>query len=133
MSETKGVPIIRRYPVKYVAGDAAGYTKPRLEPGQTVGDWRMADPDDLFKPAAPDTDYCILQSAPTHAFLFPRPTAANSGPKRVESTQAPELADIIARSTSKGAFPPRPSSPNWTANTAKRGKSDTNPSLSSDN
>lgn len=105
--ETKGVPVIRRYPVKYEAGDPAGYAEPPLDPGGGgVGDWRMADPADLLTPASPATDYCLLQSAPTHAFLFPRPYATGSGPARVRSTMSPELADIIARATSKGAFPP---------------------------
>ncbi len=106
VSETKGVPIIRRYPVKYDPTKDEGYQKPRLEPGAPIGDWRMADPADLLTPATPDNEYCILQSAPTHAFLFPRPHARDSGPARLRSTETPALADIIARSTSKGAFPP---------------------------
>jgi len=107
VSETRGVPIIRRYPVKYPAGDDRGFAAPPLAPGNSAGDWRMADPADLLSPASPKHDYCILQSAPTHGFLFPRPHSRNGGAARLRSTVAPELADILARSTSKGAFPPR--------------------------
>jgi hypothetical protein len=106
VSETRGVPVIRRAPVRFEAVDDAGYERPRLDPGVPLGDWRMADPVDLLVPGTPENDYCLLQSAPTHAFLFPRPVARSSGPARIESSVAPELADIIARSTSKGAFPP---------------------------
>lgn len=106
VSETRGVPIIRRYPVEYAAGDTATYSEPPLKSGATKGDWRFADAEDLLTPAAPQKDYCLLQSTPTHAFLFPRPYAKQTGAARVLSDLKPELADIIARSTSKGAFPP---------------------------
>jgi len=105
VSESKGVPIIRRYAVKYTAGDDSTYTEPPRDGVVPVGDWRMADPADLLDPAAPQNDYALLQSSPTHGFLFPRPYAHNSGAKRVRSDKNPEFADVIARSTSKGAFP----------------------------
>ena len=60
----------------------------------------------MLTPAAPQTDYCVLQSTPTHAFLFPRPFAQDTGAARLRSSVKPELADVIARSTSKGSFPP---------------------------
>jgi len=107
ISETKGAPIVRRYAVKYAAGDGSSFTAPPRDPAVPVGDWRMADPADLLSPGAPQNEYCIVQSAPTHAFLFPRPYAANSGAARLFSAEAPALAHIIARATSKGAFPPR--------------------------
>ena len=106
VSETRGVPIVRRYAVRYPAGVATAFAEPPRDLAVPVGDWRMADPVDLLVPAAPQNDYCLLQSAPTHGFLFPRPYARNSGAARVLSDAAPELAVIIARATSKGAFPP---------------------------
>lgn len=107
ISETKGAPIVRRYAVKYQAGDSSNHAMPPRDPAVPVGDWRMADPADLLTSGAPQNEYCLVQSAPTHAFLFPRPHAANSGAARLSSTEAPSLAHIIARATSKGAFPPR--------------------------
>ncbi|WP_456416446.1 hypothetical protein [Thiolapillus sp.] len=106
VSETKGVPIIRRHPIEYIPGDTAAHTEPPIKSGQTPGDWRFADAGDLLTPASPKKEYCILQSTPTHAFLFPRPYARSSGSPRLHSDVNPEFADIIARSTSKGAFPP---------------------------
>jgi hypothetical protein len=106
ISETKGAPIVRRYAVKYPV-DASIHTTPPHDTSVPIGDWRMADPADLLTPATPQNEYCIVQSAPTHAFLFPRPYAANSGAARLFSAEAPALAHIIARATSKGAFPPR--------------------------
>jgi len=103
VSESKGVPIIRRAVVAFDPMDDKRHDKPQIAAGGSSADWRMADPGDLLTPASPANDYCLLQSAPTHAFLFPRPVA---GTARIESTEVPELADIIARSTSKGAFPP---------------------------
>jgi hypothetical protein len=106
VSETKGVPIVRRHAVKYPAGSDAAFAAPPRDASLPLGPWRMADPVDLLTPAAPQNDYCLLQSTPTHGFLFPRPQSGNSGAARVTSTMTPELADILARSTSKGAFPP---------------------------
>ena len=106
--ESRGVPLIRRYPVRYVAGDTASYDAPPLDgPPSTAGDYRFADAADLLTPTAPANDYGLLQSTPTHAFLFPRPHVAASQPPRIDSTAASALADIVARTTSKGAFPPR--------------------------
>lgn len=106
VSETKGVPIVQRYPVEYAEGDTAAYSEPPLKSGSLPGDWRFADAGDLLVPTDPKKDYCVLQSTPTHAFLFPRPYAQAAGPARLLSDVKPEFADIIARSTSKGAFPP---------------------------
>ncbi len=106
VAETKGVPIVRRHAVKYPAGSDAAFAAPPRDVTVPIGPWRMADPVDLLTPASPQNDYCLLQSTPTHGFLFPRPEAGNSGAARVTSTVSPELADILARSTSKGAFPP---------------------------
>ena len=106
VSETRGVPLIRRYPVEYKAKDDTTFSTPPLKAGESVGDWRFADAADLLAPSAPQNEYCMLQSTPTHAFLFPRAYARGTGSARVRSNVKPELADVIARSTSKGAFPP---------------------------
>jgi hypothetical protein len=106
VAETRGVPIVRRHAVRYPAGSDAAFDAPPRDASVALGPWRMADPVDLLTPAAPQNDYCLLQSTPTHGFLFPRPQSGNAGAARVTSTMLPELADILARSTSKGAFPP---------------------------
>jgi hypothetical protein len=107
VAEKRGVPVIRRYPVRYAAGDDTPYSAPKLDPGGgPLGDHRFADAADLLTPAAPINDYALLQSTPTHAFLFPRPFVSTAGASRLESGHKPAVADIFARSTSKGAFPP---------------------------
>lgn len=106
VSETRGVPLVRRYPVEYKAKDDTSFSTPPLKSGESAGDWRFADAADLLSPVTPLKEYCILQSTPTHAFLFPRAYAKGGGSARVRSDVNPELADVIARSTSKGAFPP---------------------------
>jgi hypothetical protein len=104
VAENRGVPVIRRYPVQYFPGDDTVFSEPPL--AGAPGDYRFADAADLLTPAAPANDYALLQSTPTHAFLFPRPfVPAASGPK-IFSGFKPALADVIARTTSKGAFPP---------------------------
>jgi hypothetical protein len=104
VADNRGVPVIRRYPVRYLPGDRTAYSEPRLD--GAPGDYRFADATDLLTPAAPQNDYGLLQSTPTHAFLFPRPFVPASSPPRIESGHKSALADIFARSTSKGAFPP---------------------------
>jgi hypothetical protein len=104
VAENRGVPVIRRYPVKFLAGDSTPYTEPRLD--GTPGDYRFADPVDLLTPSAPQNDYALLQTTPTHSFLLPRPFVPAASAPRIESGQKCALADIFARATSKGAFPP---------------------------
>lgn len=104
VAEKRGVPVIRRNPVEYFAGDDAAY--PEIQLSGTPGDYRLADAADLLTPAAPANDYALLQSTPTHAFLFPRPFVAAAGGPRLQSGHKVALADVFARSTSKGAFPP---------------------------
>jgi hypothetical protein len=106
VAENRGVPLVRRYPVRYLPGDDSVYTEPRLD--GTPGDYRFADAADLLTPAAPAHDYALLQSTPTHGFLFPRPYVPAASAPRIESGHKAALADILARSTSKGAFPPPP-------------------------
>ena len=103
VAENRGVPVIRRYPVQYPANDTVFSTPPLVG---APGDYRFADAADLLTPAAPANDYALLQSTPTHAFLFPRPFVPAATAPRIESGYKAALADIIARSTSKGAFPP---------------------------
>ena len=58
---SSGVPVIRRYPVRYDAGDDKPYPAPRLDPGGgPPGDYRFADAADLLVPAAPVNDYALL-------------------------------------------------------------------------
>jgi hypothetical protein len=104
VAESRGVPVVRRYPVKYLAGDDTVFTEPRLD--GVPGDYRFADAADLLTPGSPATDYALLQSTPTHAFLFPRPFVPAATAPRIHSGHQAALADILARSTSKGAFPP---------------------------
>jgi hypothetical protein len=104
VAENRGVPVIRRYPIKFLAGDSTPYTEPRL--GGTPGDYRFADPVDLLTPSAPQNDYALLQTTPTHSFLFPRPFVPAASAPRIESGHKSALADIFSRATSKGAFPP---------------------------
>jgi hypothetical protein len=47
----------------------------------------------------------MLQTSPAHAFLFPRPRI-DVGIREIRSRTTPRFADTIARSTSKGLFPP---------------------------
>lgn len=103
VAENRGVPVIRRYPVQYPTNDAV-FSEPPL--AGAPGDYRFADAADLLTPATPANDYALVQSAPTHAFLFPRPFVPSGGAARIESGYKPALADVFARSTSKGAFPP---------------------------
>lgn len=103
VAENRGVPAIRRYPVQFPANDTV-FTEPPL--AGVAGDYRFADAADLLTPAAPANDYALLQSTPTHAFLFPRPFVPATSPPRIQTGHKPALADLFARSTSKGAFPP---------------------------
>jgi hypothetical protein len=98
--------VIRRYPVAYPAGSDAVFTEPRLV--GVPGDYRFADAADLLTPANPANEYALLQSTPTHSFLYPRPFVPSGGAPRLQSTRSAAIADIYARSTSKGAFPPPP-------------------------
>jgi hypothetical protein len=104
VAENRGVPLIRRYPVEYPSGDDTVFSEPPLT--GPAGDYRLADAADLLTPASPANDYALLQSTPTHAFLFPRPFVPSASGPRIFSGFKPALADVLARTTSKGAFPP---------------------------
>ncbi|MFY1698124.1 hypothetical protein [Solwaraspora sp. WMMA2101] len=105
VADTRGTPLIRRYPVAYPADETPIGVPPLAG---TPGEYRFADAADLLRPTDPATEYAFVQSTPTHAFLFPRPVVPAPGVPRIESRHRPALADILARSTSKGAFPPPP-------------------------
>jgi hypothetical protein len=98
VDERRGLPLIRARRMADPVGNQMQFTG-------AAGDYRFADPEDLFVPAAPAFDYGFLQTTPTHAFLFRRPHIA-AGVRELRSTLAPHLADIIASYTSKAAFPP---------------------------
>jgi hypothetical protein len=68
------------------------------------GDYRFADPADLFQ-ANPPFDYGFVQSSPAHAFLFRRPVVSPNVAE-LRSALAPCFADHFARLSSKGLFPP---------------------------
>lgn len=105
--ESQGVPLIRRYPIRYFSSDKTVFTEPPLDGlPSVIGDYRFADAADLLVPSAPAHEYALLQSTPIHAFLFPRPYVRSSDPSRIHSDVKASLADVISRSTSKGAFPP---------------------------
>lgn len=104
----RGVPLIRRNEVRYTAGDLSAYAAPPTV--GAAGDHRLADPADLLTPNSPANDYALLQSTSCHALLFPRPVAPVGAPGRLQSGHRLALADVLARSTSKGAFPPPASS-----------------------
>lgn len=106
VGDSRGVPLVRRYPIAYPAGSTQSYSEPPLS-GAT-GPYRFANAADLFTTSAPAHEYAILQSTPTHAFLFPRPYIAGPGTRRINTDVAPALADVVARTTSKAAFPPPP-------------------------
>jgi hypothetical protein len=106
VAESRGVPVIRRYPVRYPS-DATPFDAPPLDgPPSVIGPYRFADAADLLAPAAPRNEYALLQSTPTHAFLLPRPYIATMGEPRIRTDVEPALADVIARTTAKAAFPP---------------------------
>jgi len=102
----RGVPLIRRNEVRYVAGDLTAYDSPQIVGAS--GDHRLADAADLLTPNAPANDYALLQSTSCHALLFPRPVAPVGSTGRLLSGHRLAIADVIARSGSKGAFPPAP-------------------------
>lgn len=106
VAESRGVPVIRRYPVLYPNDDTRFDAPPLQGPPSVIGPHRFADAADLLTPSAPANEYALLQSTPTHAFLFPRPYVATPGEPRLRTDVKPALADVIARTTAKAAFPP---------------------------
>jgi len=103
VAEKRGVPIIRRYAVSYPLNKQTFLQPPLSGP---KGNYRFADAADLMKPGNPENEYALMQTTATHAFLFPRPYVAAAGGSQLRTDTKPALADILARSTSKGAFPP---------------------------
>lgn len=93
-----GTPLIRTGRAGVPTNDARVLIDP-------PGDLRLADPVDLFVPAAPRTDYGLVQTTPTHSFCFRRPVLRN-GETQVRSDLPPLLADVFARCRSSALFPP---------------------------
>lgn len=93
-----GVPLVREGEMGVPVGDELTFPAPQ-------GDFRFAAAEDLLRPGSPSYDYGFVQSTPTHSFVFRRPTIA-PGSMRIRSTIAPAVADIYARITAKGLFPP---------------------------
>jgi len=96
-NEVRGLPVVREGLLLGVSGDAMV-----LGP-QT--DLRFADAADVHRPDDPEWEYGFLQTSPAHVFLFPRPHV-DPGVSELRSRTQPRFADIYARCTSKGVFPP---------------------------
>jgi hypothetical protein len=93
----RGVPVVRE-------GKLEGESATEVNVG-TSGEYRFADPADLHEPEAPQFEYGFMQVSPAHAFLFPRPYI-DAGVAELRTRSAPYLADVYARMTAKGVFPP---------------------------
>lgn len=92
-----GLPLVRE-------GELLGVTGSNMNVAPQ-GDIRFCDPADLHKPDDPVFEYGFLQTSPAHAFLFARPHV-DQGIREIRSRTSPRFADVIARSSSKGLFPP---------------------------
>jgi hypothetical protein len=92
-----GVPIVRE-------GKLEGESATEVNVG-TPGEYRFADPADLHAPETPLYEYGFMQVSPAHAFLFPRPYV-DAGVTELRTRSAPYLADVYARMTARGVFPP---------------------------
>ncbi len=92
---SRGLPIVRSGPL------VIGSSPVQIAGG---GDYRFADPADLFQ-ANPPFDYGFVQTSPAHAFLFRRPFVSPNVAE-LRSALAPCFADLFARVSSKGLFPP---------------------------
>ncbi len=93
----QGVPVVRE-------GKLAGESATEITVG-APGEYRFADPTDLHQPETPQYEYGFMQVSPAHAFLFPRPYI-DVGVAELSTRSAPFLADVYARMTAKGVFPP---------------------------
>jgi hypothetical protein len=97
VDQVRGLPVVREGVLLGAAGD-------QLQLGP-VGEYRFADAIDLHEPDAPQFEYGLAQTSPAHTFLFPRPHV-EPGVAELRSRARPRFADLYARMTSKGAFPP---------------------------
>ncbi len=93
----QGVPVVRE-------GKLAGESATEVVVA-AAGEYRFADPADLHEPDTPLFEYGFMQVSPAHAFLYPRPYI-DKGITQLSSRSAPYLADVYARMTAKGVFPP---------------------------
>jgi hypothetical protein len=93
----QGVPVVRE-------GKLEGESATEVNVG-APGEYRFADPADLHESETPQFEYGFMQVSPAHAFLFPRPYV-DAGVTELRTRSAPYLADVYARMTAKGVFPP---------------------------
>ncbi len=93
----RGVPVVRE-------GKLVGESATEVDVG-APGEYRFADPVDLHEPESPQFEYGFMQISPAHAFLFPRPHI-DEGVAELSTRSVPYVADVYARMTAKGAFPP---------------------------
>jgi hypothetical protein len=104
----QGVPVVRE-------GKLEGESATEIDVG-APGEYRFADPADLHEPETPQYEYGFMQVSPAHAFLFPRPYV-DAGVTELLTRSAPYLADVYARMTAKGVFPPSANAIQLPANT----------------
>jgi hypothetical protein len=97
VEQVRGLPVVREGRLNSVADETMEI--------DLAGEYRFADAADLHEPDTPQFEYGFAQTSPAHAFLFPRPYFAE-GTGELRSRPGPRFADIYARATSKGAFPP---------------------------
>ncbi len=84
----KGVALIRQGPA------GTGSTEP----------WRLAEPVDLWVPASPSMDFCLLHATDSTRILFPRPVVED-GAAAVTSDVVPLLADGMALTAATSVCP----------------------------
>ncbi len=97
VGSARGVPVVREGKLLEGGGET-------VQVGPS-GEYRFADPIDLHAPDDPQFEYGFMQVSPAHAFLFPRPHIA-PGVAELSTRSVPCVADVYARMTAKGAFPP---------------------------
>lgn len=92
-----GAPVIRSGITGIPVNDALTFLTPR-------GRLRIADAADMYA-VPPANDYGLMQSTPTHRFVFRRPEIV-PGAREIVSAVAPALVDVMASTLAKGFFPP---------------------------
>jgi hypothetical protein len=97
-NDVHGLPVVRE-------GELTGVDPDGTMHVAAPSDYRFCDPADLHRPIDPQFEYGFLQTSPAHAFFFPRPHV-DAGVRELRTRSVPRLADTLARSTSKGVFPP---------------------------
>ena len=114
MAENRGVPVIRRYPVRIRRAMMTAFTEPIVHRrrARRLPLCRRGRPAD--RQLTQTNEYALAAEHAAHSFLYPRPFVPTGGGPRLESMVSPAIARIsTARSTSKGAFPPPATPSNW--------------------